>query len=144
MNNIVWNTRQSSQKDIGVISEDFNLLPDKSVFDNLALEIQGSNIQEDVLKTLAFVDLANYADRFPRQLAGGEKQRLSLARVLIHKPKVLLAVEPTYNLDDFNKDKILRLLEKIQELGIIVILVTNNQEIADSVKNYTVLLAHKI
>ena len=144
MSNLVWNIQQLSQNDIGVVSKDFNLLPDKSVFDNVASEIKDGNTQDDVLKTLAFVDLANYADWFPRQLAGGEKQRLSLARALIRKPKVLLANEPTYNLDYFNKDKILRLLEKVQELGIVVILITNNKEIADSVKNYTVLRANEI
>lgn len=124
------------RRKIGTIFQDFKLLSQKNAFENVAfaLEVVGaptSRIQDDVPKALEIVGLADKHNNFPHQLSGGEKQRLAIARALIHRPRIILADEPTGNLDVVNSHDVIQLLQKINELGTTVVLVTHNRDIVD-------------
>ena len=126
------------RRKIGIIFQDFKLLSNKNSFENVAfaLEVCGANaeeIQADVPKVLGIVGLSDKIQSFPHQMSGGEKQRLAIARALIHRPKIILADEPTGNLDMLNSYDVVKLLLKINELGTTVILATHNREIVNSV-----------
>lgn len=125
------------RRKIGTIFQDFKLLSGKNAFENVAfaLEVVGApskRIAEDVPKALDIVGLTDKENNFPHQLSGGEKQRLAIARALIHRPRIILADEPTGNLDMVNGHEVVQLLQKINELGTTVVLVTHNREIVDS------------
>lgn len=135
----------SLRRQIGVVFQDFKLLPKKTVFENVAfaLQVSGatrSRIQTVVPQVLAIVDLKDKLDRYPHELSGGEKQRVAIARALIHRPKVLLADEPTGNLDALNTKDIIDLLLKINEFGTTVVMVTHNKEIVNSLKRRVITL----
>ncbi|MDP2647981.1 MAG: cell division ATP-binding protein FtsE [Candidatus Yanofskybacteria bacterium] len=126
------------RRKIGTVYQDFKLLTAKNSYENVsfALEVCGAKKEEidnDVPKVLAIVGLAEKSENFPHQLSGGEKQRLAIARALIHRPRIILADEPTGNLDLVNGYDVLKLLMKINELGTTVILVTHNRDIVNSV-----------
>lgn len=126
------------RRKIGTIFQDFKLLSNKNAFENVAfaLEVCGAPLEEietDVPKVLNIVGLAQKINSFPHQMSGGEKQRLAIARALIHRPKIILADEPTGNLDMMNSYDVVQLLLKINELGTTVILATHNREIVNSV-----------
>lgn len=126
------------RRKIGTIFQDFKLLSNKNAFENVAfaLEVCGASLEEieaDVPKVLSIVGLAKKINSFPHQMSGGEKQRLAIARALIHRPKIILADEPTGNLDMVNSYDVVNLLKKINELGTTVILATHNREIVNSV-----------
>src|SRR3989338_1602316 len=126
------------RRKIGTIFQDFKLLSRKNAFENVAfaLEVSGAEskeIGEDVPKVLNIVGLSDKAKNFPHQLSGGEKQRLAIARALIHRPRILLADEPTGNLDMLNTYDVVKLLMKIHEFGTTVILATHNREIVNTV-----------
>lgn len=126
------------RRKIGMIFQDFKLLSNKNAFENIsfALEVCGApkeEIDEDVPKVLGIVGLSDKVYSFPHQMSGGEKQRLAIARALIHRPKIILADEPTGNLDMVNSYDVVRLLLKINELGTTVILATHNDKIVNSV-----------
>lgn len=126
------------RRKIGTIFQDFKLLSNKNAFENVAfaLEVCGASPEEieiDVPKVLSIVGLASKINSFPHQMSGGEKQRLAIARALIHRPKIILADEPTGNLDMVNSYDVVKLLLKINELGTTVILATHNREIVNSV-----------
>ncbi len=123
------------RRKIGMIFQDFKLLRDRNVFDNVAfaLEVTGtrrSKINKRVLEVLRDVGLSHKKLKFPRELSGGEQQRVAIARALVNEPFVILADEPTGNLDVENRDEILRLLKKINEKGTSVIMATHNEELA--------------
>ncbi len=133
------------RRQIGVVWQDFKLLPKKTVFENVsfALEVCGaepSKIGEVVPQVLKIVDLENKASRFPYQLSGGEQQRVVIARALVHRPKILIADEPTGNLDTINTQAIVQILEKINEFGTTIILVTHNREIVNSLRRRVITL----
>ncbi len=133
------------RRQIGVVWQDFKLLPKKTVFENVsfALEVCGADpgkIREVVPQVLRIVDLEDKANRFPYQLSGGEQQRVVIARALVHRPKILLADEPTGNLDTINTQAIVQILEKINEVGTTVILVTHNREIVNNLKKRVITL----
>ncbi|MCC6405448.1 MAG: cell division ATP-binding protein FtsE [Candidatus Yanofskybacteria bacterium] len=133
------------RRKIGTIFQDFKLLTGKNAFENVAfaLEVVGAStarIQEDVPKALEIVGLADKAVNFPHQLSGGEKQRLAIARALIHRPRIILADEPTGNLDLINSHDVIQLLQKINELGTTVVLVTHNREIVDALSRRVVTM----
>ena len=124
------------RRNIGTVFQDFKLLPQKTAFENVAyaLEVDGSETQEindEVPEILEIVGLGNKMHQFPRQLSGGEQQRVSLARALIHRPKVIIADEPTGNLDPHSTEEIIRLLQEINSFGTTVILATHNKGIVD-------------
>lgn len=126
------------RRKIGTIFQDFKLLSNKNAFENVAfaLEVCGipqEEIDADVPKVLGIVGLGEKMHSFPHQMSGGEKQRLAIARALIHRPKIILADEPTGNLDMVNSYDVVKLLLKINELGTTVILATHNREIVNSV-----------
>jgi len=133
------------RRQIGVVFQDFKLLEKKTTYENVAfaMEVCGRprrEIKEQVPKILDIVNLSKRADQFPHQLSGGEKQRVAIARALIHKPKLLVADEPTGNLDSLNAWEIVQLLLKINELGTTVLMVSHNREIVNAVKRRVVTL----
>lgn len=133
------------RRQIGVVFQDFKLLPTKTVFENVAfaLEVSGaaSNmIRRVVPQVLKIVNLEGKADRFPTTLSGGEQQRVVIARSLVHKPKILLADEPTGNLDTINAQEIVDLLKRISGFGTTIILVTHNREIVNSLRKRVLTL----
>ena len=135
------------RRQIGVVFQDFKLLPRKTIFENVAfgLEVAGVNIkriQQVVPQVLKIVGLENKKDRFPKQLSGGEQQRAVIARALVHRPKILVADEPTGNLDSINTQEIINLLRKINEFGTTVVLVTHNREIVNSLRRRVITLDH--
>ena len=121
---------------IGVVFQDFKLLPRKNVYENVAfaLEVCGISNQEIKRKVPAILDLVGLAERarnFPDQLSGGEKQRVAIARAVVNGPKLLIADEPTGNLDPKTGWEIIELLLEINKRGTIVIMATHNDEIVD-------------
>lgn len=123
---------------IGTVFQDFRLLPDKTVYENIAfaMEASGKNdtdIQSDVPHVLELVDLGKKVWSFPRELSGGEKQRVAIARAIVNQPDVIVADEPTGNLDPINTYDIIQLLKKINDLGTTVILTTHNKGVVDSI-----------
>ncbi len=133
------------RRQLGVIFQDYKLLPKKTVFENVsfALEVAGAHtkhIREVVPQVLKIVGLDDRAHRFPPQLSGGEQQRVVIARSLVHRPKVLLADEPTGNLDTMNTQDIMDLLVKINAFGTTVVLVTHNREVVNALKRRVITL----
>ncbi len=133
------------RRQIGVIFQDYKLLPNKTVFENVsfALEVAGasrSRIREIVPQVLKIVSLDSKAERFPRQMSGGEQQRVVIARALVHRPKMILADEPTGNLDTLNTQDIMDLLLKINAFGTTVVLVTHNREIVNALRRRVITL----
>jgi len=133
------------RRKIGAVFQDFKLLPNKTAYENIAfaMEAAGRTEQEiavDVPQILNLVELADKANNFPAQLSGGEKQRVAIARALVQRPEVIVADEPTGNLDPLNAYEIIKLLLKINELGTTVILATHNKEIIDSLGKRVVIL----
>lgn len=126
------------RRKIGTVYQDFKLLSAKTAFENVAfaMEVCGADkkeINNDVPKILGIVGLGDKLKNFPHQLSGGEKQRLAIARALIHRPRIILADEPTGNLDLVNSYDVVKLLTKINELGTTVILATHNREIVNAI-----------
>lgn len=133
------------RRQIGVVFQDFKLLPKKTVFENVsfALEVCGakrSRIGKIVPQVLKIVGLSEKLNRYPRQLSGGEQQRVVIARSLVHRPKILVADEPTGNLDSINTREIIDLLKKINEFGTTVMLVTHNREVVNSLRKRVITL----
>lgn len=125
------------RRKIGVIFQDFKLLPNKTAYENIAFAMEAAGrleeeIAEDVPQILSLVELVDKADNFPCQLSGGEKQRVAIGRALVHKPDILMADEPTGNLDPLHTWDIIRLLCRINELGTTVILATHDREIINA------------
>lgn len=130
---------------IGTVFQDYKLLPTKTAFENIAFGMEASartdeDIARDVPKILDLVGLSNKADQFPHELSGGEKQRVAIARALVNRPEVILADEPTGNLDPINTWDIIKLLIKINELGTTVVLATHDKEIINSLDRRVVSL----
>jgi cell division transport system ATP-binding protein len=126
------------RRKIGTVFQDFRLLPTKTAFENIAfaLEVSGrddAEIAADVPHVLELVGLGDKADYFPHELSGGQRQRVAIARALVNRPEVVVADEPTGNLDPLNTWEIIRLLGKINELGTTVILATHDKEIIDTI-----------
>jgi len=135
------------RRQIGVVYQDFKLLNKKTIFENVAfaLEVSGSSnkkIQSIVPQVLKIVGLEKKADCFPDQISGGEQQRAVIARALVHRPKILLADEPTGNLDAINSQDIIDLLLKINKYGTTVVLVTHDYDIVNSLKKRVITLDH--
>lgn len=126
------------RRKIGTIFQDFKLLSNKTAFENVAfaLEVIGAEqeqIKDDVSKVLRIVGMDEKIDNFPHQLSGGEKQRIAIARALVHRPKILLADEPTGNLDLLNTFDVIKLLMKINEFGTTVVLASHDREVVNAI-----------
>jgi cell division transport system ATP-binding protein len=126
------------RRNIGTVFQDFRLLPTKNVYENIAfaLEVAGrtdEDIQGDVPHVLDLVGLADKIWSFPHELSGGEQQRVAIARAIVNQPDVLIADEPTGNLDPINAHDIVEILKKINDLGTTVLLTTHNKSVVDSI-----------
>lgn len=123
---------------IGTVFQDFRLLPNKTIFENIAFAMEAAGktdaeIQSDVPHVLELVDLGRKIWSFPHELSGGEKQRVAIARAIVNQPDIIIADEPTGNLDPINTFDIVQILKKINDLGTTVILTTHNKGIIDSI-----------
>jgi len=135
------------RRKIGTVFQDFKLLPNRTVFENVAfaLEIVGVSSREinnTVPKVLDIVNLKDKEKRMPLELSGGERQRVAIARAIVRQPKVLIADEPTGNLDPKHAWDVIRVLEKINKYGTTVLLTTHNQEIVNKLKRRVVTIEH--
>lgn len=133
------------RRKIGVVFQDFRLLFDRTVFENVALPLQVVNLKKDEIKKrvdeiLELVGLQERAHLFPRQLAGGELQRVCLARAIINRPEIVLADEPTGNLDPATSWQIVKLLKKINKMGTTILMSTHNVDIVNSLKERVIKL----
>ena len=133
------------RRNIGVVFQDFRLLKDRNIYDNVAFAqkvIGESNrsIKKNVPSMLSMVGLAAKYRSYPRQLSGGEQQRVALARALVNNPSVLLADEPTGNLDNHNAWEIMKLLEEINSRGTTVVVVTHNLEIVKAMNKRVITM----
>ena len=130
---------------IGVVFQDFRLLPDRTVFENVAFAMQVVGAQKKVIahivpQVLSLVGLSDKADARPQQLSGGEKQRASMARALVNNPPLLIADEPTGNLDPNTSEEIVALLEKINRRGTTVIMATHAKDLVDRMQKRVLTL----
>src|SRR5687767_7589850 len=135
------------RRKIGVVFQDFKLLPQRTVFENVAfaLEIAGMSnreIKNTVPKVIELVGLNGKENQFPSELSGGERQRVAIARAVVRQPKILIADEPTGNLDPKHSWDIVRLLEKINRYGTTVLLTTHNQDIVNKLKRRVITVDH--
>jgi cell division transport system ATP-binding protein len=133
------------RRKIGVVFQDFKLLPQRTVYENVAfaLEIGGMTnreIKHTVPKVIELVGLKGKEKQFPGELSGGERQRVAIARAVVRQPKILIADEPTGNLDPKHSWDIVRLLEKINRFGTTVLLTTHNQDIVNKLKRRVITI----
>lgn len=133
------------RRKIGVVFQNFRLLKDRTVFENVAfaqqvIEKPMSEIRRQVPGTLTLVGLAGKYKQFPKELSGGEQQRVALARAIVNQPDIILADEPTGNLDPKNSLEIMTLLEEINKKGTTVVVVTHNKEIVNLMKKRVIVL----
>ncbi len=133
------------RRQIGVIFQDFKLLNKKTLFENVsfALQVCGHTpmkIKNIVPQVLKIVGLESKMHRYPKEISGGEQQRAAIARALVHRPKILLADEPTGNLDSINAEEIIQMLLKINKFGTTVVLVTHNREIVNRLKKRVIAI----
>jgi cell division transport system ATP-binding protein len=135
------------RRKIGVVFQDFKLLENRTVFENVAfaLEIVGVSTREinhTVPRVLDIVNLKDKDKRMPKELSGGERQRVAIARAIVRQPKILIADEPTGNLDPKHAWDVIKVLQKINRYGTTVLLTTHNQEIVNKLKRRVVTLKH--
>lgn len=133
------------RRNLGVVFQDFRLLKDRNVYDNVAfaqriIQVPGRMIKKNVPNVLSLVGLAGKYKAKPKQLSGGEQQRVAIARALINRPPILLADEPTGNLDPKISWEIMKLLEQINQKGTTVIVVTHNKEIVNEMQKRVITM----
>lgn len=133
------------RREIGVVFQDFRLLKDRNVYENIAfaqrvIQTPTRIIRRQVPQMLSMVGLAEKYKSFPKQLSGGEQQRVALARALVNNPSILLADEPTGNLDPKNSWEIMKLLEQVNKKGTTVLVVTHNREIVDAMQKRVITM----
>ena len=133
------------RRQIGVVFQDFKLLHKKTLFENVAFALQvcgepQRKINSIVPQVLKIVGLENKMHRYPLQVSGGEQQRAVIARALVHRPKILLADEPTGNLDSITADEIIEILQKINKFGTTVVLVTHNREVVNKLRKRVITI----
>ncbi len=140
-NNKVYKLRRK----IGIVFQDFKLLPKLTVYENVAfaLEIYGlptNEIKRKVLKALDLVGLKSRTKSYPEQLSGGEQQRVAIARAIVNSPKLLICDEPTGNLDPDTSLEVMKVIEKINNLGTTIVMATHDREMVDKMKKRVILL----
>lgn len=133
------------RRKVGVIFQDFKLLPKKTVYENIAFALEVSDISNEMIKErvpkiIEIVGLGSRTNAMTEELSGGEKQRVSIARALVHKPKLLIADEPTGNLDPVATWEIIELLFKINTQGTIVVLATHDKEVVDTLERRVITM----
>lgn len=134
------------RRKIGVVFQDFKLLPNKNVYENVAfaleiIGISGKEIKHTVPRVLDIVGLKGKEKSMPQELSGGERQRVAIARAIVRQPKILIADEPTGNLDPKHAWDVIRVLEKINKYGTTVLLTTHNQDIVNKLKRRVITIA---
>ncbi len=136
------------RRNIGVVFQDYRLLPSKTVFENISYALEVINMKKDLIRkrvreVMNLVGLDDKGNSFPRELSGGQQQRVAIARAIANRPKVLIADEPTGNLDPGMSDEIMSLLEKInREYGTTVLMVTHDLNIVNKHRRRTIVLEH--
>ena len=135
----------SLRRKIGVVFQDFRLIANKTAFENIAFAMEAlgkddDEISSDVMHVLSLVNMDNRAMHFPHQLSGGEKQRLAIARAIINQPEIIIADEPTGNLDPTSANEIVNILKRINSLGTTIILTTHNKTVVDSLGKRVITL----
>ncbi|MBI4023138.1 cell division ATP-binding protein FtsE [Candidatus Berkelbacteria bacterium] len=135
------------RRKVGVVFQDFKLLPRKTVAENIAFALEVSDaspadIRERVPRMLTLVGLADKGANYPNELSGGEKQRLAIARAMVHSPRILIADEPTGNLDPGTTTEIVELLERINRSGTTIILATHNKDVVDRLRRRVIAVEH--
>lgn len=130
---------------IGMVFQDYRLLSNKTAYENIAFAMEAvgkteEEIKSDVPHVLELVDLAHRVTHFPHQMSGGEKQRLAIARAIINQPDLIIADEPTGNLDPVNTHEIVQILKKINDLGTTVILTTHNRGVIESINKRVITM----
>ena len=133
------------RRGIGVVFQDFRLLKDRNVYDNISFALRVTDVRNKVIKrrvpaVLSLVGLAQKYRAFPRHLSGGEQQRVAIARAIVNEPSILLADEPTGNLDPTNSWEIMSLLKEANERGTTVLVVTHNQEIVNEMRERVITM----
>jgi len=133
------------RRKIGTVFQDFRLLPQKTAYENIAFAMEAAGrpeaeIRSDVPHVLDLVDLGDKLNNFPDELSGGEQQRVAIARAIVNQPDVIVADEPTGNLDPVNTFEIVQILKKINDLGTTIILTTHNKGVIDSLKKRVVTM----
>ena len=133
------------RRQIGVVFQDFKLLPQKTAYENVAFALEVCGASEEritavVPQVLKIVGLEKKKDNYPRQLSGGKAQRVAIARALVHRPKILVADEPTGNLDTINTREIADILLKINDFGTTVVMVTHDKDVVDYLKKRVVTI----
>ena len=135
------------RRDMGVVFQDIRLLEDRNIYDNIAfaqkvVEAPNRRIRSEVLSMLSMVGLLEKYKNYPSQLSGGEQQRAAIARALINKPEILLADEPTGNLDNANSWEIMKLLDEANQRGTTVVVVTHNMDLVQAMKKRVITIDH--
>jgi cell division transport system ATP-binding protein len=140
-----FNELQKIRRKIGVVYQDYRLLFSKTVYENISyiMEVMGfsdKEIYKSVSQVLEIVGLQDKTRNFPKELSGGEQQRLAIARALVHKPELVIADEPTGNLDPYNTFEIINLFKKVNESGTTIILATHDRRVIDNLNKRTITL----
>ncbi len=133
------------RRNIGIVFQNFRLLPKKTVFENVAYALEvidtpRKEIRKQVRKTLELVGLEDKVNAFPDELSGGQQQRVAIARAIVNRPKLLIADEPTGNLDPETSSEIIRLLNEVNKTGTTVLVVTHDRDIVQSNKKRTIVI----
>lgn len=145
IHNLHRNDITQHRQRIGMIFQDFRLLPHKTAYENIAFAMEAAghsdeDIQEDVPYALELVGLSDKEWSFPRELSGGQKQRLAIARAIVNQPDVLIADEPTGNLDPVNTYEVMEILRKVNDLGTTVLLTTHNKGVVDNLESRVITM----
>jgi cell division transport system ATP-binding protein len=133
------------RRKIGTVFQDFRLLPNKTAYENVAFAMEAAGrseeeIRSDVPHVLELVDLADKANNFPNELSGGQQQRVAIARAIVNQPDVIIADEPTGNLDPTSTFEVVQILKKINDLGTTIVLTTHNKGVIDSLKRRVITM----
>lgn len=137
VNDIPLNALHHYRRKLGTVFQDFRLIPNRTAYENIAFAMEAigksnEDIASDVPYILDLIDLGDKANHFPHQLSGGEQQRVAIGRAIINQPDVIIADEPTGNLDPVNTYEVIEILKKINELGTTVIITTHNKGVVDA------------
>jgi cell division transport system ATP-binding protein len=133
------------RRKIGTVFQDFKLLPHKTAYENVAFAMEANGrsdqeINENVPQALALVDLEDKAFNFPHELSGGEKQRVAIARAIVNQPDIIIADEPTGNLDPIATYEIVQILKKVNDLGTTIIMTTHNKGVIDELERRVITM----